>query len=221
MTDTIKIDRKATYLCDAANIDTKAFLKATLGREVTDILTDEIREGWMLSSTDEIIEILGDRTEREYALAVTENVYNCENDFSNVFQFSVFTPVDADSGGDWYYCDDVYIAVEVHIGGDVRGNYGPVRLYEAENLADKGFLDWMIGWDVEDTEGERIERMSEECSPGYSSNPGCRLAEIMGTETVENVEGTDTFRIVKEFEDDDGFTFETTFIVTPYSYAGR
>lgn len=136
-----------------------------------------------------------------------DNVYNVDNDFSSVFTFTVLGT--EDQRDDWYYKDDIFVAVCVHRGGDVRGNYGRTRLYRTDNLAE-GFLDWTIGWDVSswdmsdssyaeyDTEAldaefiskpgcgvdlewfEREEKISERCSIGYSSYPTSELYDHIG-----------------------------------------
>jgi hypothetical protein len=125
-----------------------------------------------------------------------DNVYNSENDFDNVFQFSVYGPADTT---DWVYADDIYVAVVVHKGGDVRGNYGACRMYKADNLAESGFLDWTLGWrvefigrpeflsdDMDEWTDEQIavledemwyedKKLTERCSPGYASLPASEL----------------------------------------------
>ena len=136
-----------------------------------------------------------------------DNVYNSEQDFSDVFTFTILGT--EDQRDDWYYKDDVFVAVCVHRGGDVRGNYGRTRLYRTDNLAE-GFLDWTVGWDVEswdmsdtslaayETEGiddkfisewcgdntllERDEEISERCSIGYASSPTSELYSYVGGE---------------------------------------
>lgn len=104
-----------------------------------------------------------------------DNVYNHENDFSKVFQFQVFYP---EGENDYIWANDVYVAVEVHSGqGDVRGGYGPVRLYKADSLGDSGFFDWRLDWYVTDSgTGEPVDGY-EEYEAGYSSNPTYRLEE--------------------------------------------
>ena len=136
-----------------------------------------------------------------------DNAYNNENDFSNVFNFTVLGT--EEQRDEWYYKDDIFVAVRVHLGGDPRGNYGATRLYRTDNLAE-GFLDWTVGWDVEswdmsdtsladyETEGiddkfisewcgdntllERDEEISERCSIGYASSPTSKLYSQVGGE---------------------------------------
>lgn len=106
-----------------------------------------------------IAEYLLATTGEEYVPATDiGNVYNNENDFSNVFQFQPWVPMREASQhtktgewycDEWYYRDDVFMAVEIHLGGDVRGNYGTVELRgPVNNLSEAGFLDWKLGWYV-------------------------------------------------------------------------
>jgi hypothetical protein len=70
--------------------------------------------------------------------------------------FQVFYPSDdrAGSQGEWYYGSDVYIGVNTHIGGDVRGNYrGMVLFGPIDSPCESGFLDWQIQWSTEYLDG--------------------------------------------------------------------
>lgn len=167
MSDLTNIDKQFP---DCTAINTEAWLKAVLGDEV-EIGTEEFREDlsnhWLVRLEDEILATLTDETGLEYKCTELDNVYNNDNDFSSVFQWQVFYPEDE---SDWYYAHDVYVAIEVHLGGDVRGNYGRVRLYRADCLAEAGFLDWVIGWDVRYSNGDEVPE--NDCfSIGYSNHP--------------------------------------------------
>jgi hypothetical protein len=50
-----------------------------------------------------------------------DNVYNGENDFSQVFVWEVYTPNEDES--DWIYADEPLVVLYVHTGCDVRGGY--------------------------------------------------------------------------------------------------
>ncbi len=118
-----------------------------------------------------------------------DNSYNSEQDLSSQINFTIYGP----EGCDWCWADDIYVALCVHRGGDVRGNYGRCRIYRVDSLADTGFLDWTLGWHVEsaplygvdqdDLDKEHLaglpwavdERLSERCSPGYASLPSSEL----------------------------------------------
>lgn len=147
-----------------------------------------------------------------YVLAARDNVYNNENDFDTVFTWSVWTTeADRDSDWIWNK-DTAYLAICRHKGGDVRGNYGVAEVYPMDgtgynSIGECGFLDWTIGWHVwripRDTtltseeltdelakeiishcNGDTFEdeRLTERCSPGYSSHPTSELYSECGTE---------------------------------------
>lgn len=163
----IKLD---TTFPDCTAIDTEAWLKAVLGEEIAlggEELARKMATNWLVEIEADILAAIEQETGVEYEAAALGNVFNGDNDFSDVFQFQVFRPAD---GTDWVYDDDVYIAVEVHQGGDVRGNYGRVRLYRADNLADTGFLDWVLGWDVTYSDGTEVP-LNYRFDIGYSSHP--------------------------------------------------
>ena len=138
-----------------------------------------------------------------FARLTGDNVFNSENDFSDIFQFSIYGPEDT---SDWCYADGMTVALLKHNGGDPRGNYGRCRLYRCDSLVDAGFLDWTLGWNVEQSDivldGEQSdilddieeweeshlaqleasewttdERLTERCSPGYASCPRSELPE--------------------------------------------
>jgi hypothetical protein len=130
-------------------------------------LEESIKDKWLMQAEDEILASIQSEEGRGYVCTSVDNVYNNENDFSDVFQWQVFYPADS---GDWLYADDAYVAIKVHQGGDVRGNYGRIRLYKVSDLAGSGFLDWTLGWSVRYSDGTE-PRYAEQCSPGYHSNP--------------------------------------------------
>lgn len=166
-----------------------------------------------------------------------DNTYNSENDFSSQINFSIWCDED-DHNGDWCWPRGrAFIALCIHGGGDVRGNYGRTMLLDWEG-ADSGFLDWVLGWEVrtcphlqeagsteyldieqidDDTakwivEGStRDERLSEEASPGYHSLPSSVLYDEAGTEDCYWFEGS---AIIKK-EDGSGWL-----VATPYHYSG-
>ena len=137
-----------------------------------------------------------------YENQARDNTYNNENDFSADFTWTVWTD-ENDGSGDWVWNrETVYVAICRHLGGDVRGNYGPVSLHRLDDcVGDSGFLDWVLGWNVERVEnvgncqlvpddlddwddewatlvsllGVEDERLTERCSPGYASLPSSEL----------------------------------------------
>lgn len=138
---------------------------------------------------------------KTFEVVARDNTYNNENDLSSDFTWSIWSD---DPDGDWCYADGVFVAICQHIGGDPRGNYGTPRLYRADDLAESGFLDWVVGWgcswsrcpvylDIEPRELTRkqasdivldvfddqySERISERCSIGYASSPSYELSTI-------------------------------------------
>lgn len=161
---------------DCTAIDTEAWLEAILGRPVgigPVEFQDKLATRWLVECEEDILAVLEEETGLEYKSTSLDNVYNNENDFSSVFQWQVFYPADHN---DWIYADSVYVAIEIHLGGDVRGNYGPVRLYEANYLGDSGFLDWVLGWHVTYSNGEEVPE-NDRFSIGYSSHPYTELVD--------------------------------------------
>jgi len=123
--------------------------------------------------------------------AARDNTYNSENDFSSNFVFSIFQPEDA---SDWCYSDDVFVVVETHLGGDVRGNYGPLRVYRVDNIAESGFLDWVVGWYASpinedspnylaDCDCRELQAINDRICTGYSSHPTSEVREHLWQNT--------------------------------------
>jgi hypothetical protein len=203
MTDVLRVPEDgSTWLGDAA-IDTDKFLTA-LGQDLTTELADWTErqeraypewDGGEQKSEDAIIAYLSDLTGRDYVVGRSgrDNVYNNEQDFSAVFTYTVYVPVGSED--DWLYADDVFVAACIHLGGDVRGSYGGVQLFRADDLADAGFFDWTVGWSVAEERrtlaaethpwlggGERITRQLEDerVERGYSSHPTSELEKHYG-----------------------------------------
>lgn len=165
--DLIAIDTKYAA-CTAIN--TEEWLQRVLGDEheiESEELENRLNTKWLMESEDEIKAYLEEMHGVEFNCTRVDNVYNNENDFSDVFQWQVFYPAD---GKDWMYADDVYVGIEIHQGGDVRGNYGRVRLYQTSDLADSCFFDWCLGWSVQYANSEPVPE-NDRFSVGYSSHP--------------------------------------------------
>lgn len=145
-----------------AYINTEAWLERVLGEECEDFAHQEPK--W-----DDGFDIHG------FEVDHSDNVYNHENEFSSVFNYTIYAP---SSAHDWCY-DTVYVAVCIHHGGDVRGNYGTPRLYRAEDLAESGFLDWSIGWYVTDEDGNNMDEDGM-FMIGYSTCPTAELVDAFG-----------------------------------------
>lgn len=145
-----------------------------------------------------------------YRNAARDNVYNNENSFDTIFTWSIWTPEDCP---DWVWHDGVYVAICLHRGGDARANYGTASLYRVDDsLGDSNFLDWVLGWHVEDCDTDITidslenlddetalkiienrstnERLSERCSPGYASLPESELYEDCDTDNCYWLNGS-------------------------------
>jgi uncharacterized protein (DUF2267 family) len=75
-------------------------------------------------------------------------------------------------------------------------------------IADTGFIDWTISWYCESGPDQvLIEKINEECSPGYTSNPTYHLSDLLGTEECEwdngvaivTTEDGETYRVVPTY----------------------
>jgi len=172
MNDSIKYpENGSTYLHDVM-IQTENWLENISMREIE--LPEELSDGWdndpQLRTFIEEHATVENNERMQYVEAHRDNCYNHENDFSSVFTFSVYVPHDAND--DWVYVNNTYVALCIHIGGDVRGNYGNCRLFETDSLGDSSFFDWVIGWNIQ-KDGERLEL--ENYSIGYAQNPTYEL----------------------------------------------
>ena len=170
-----------------ASINTEGGLHSLLGESVDLDLPecvpfwDEGFHGW--DHEQDVLDAINAIEDDEYVHACRENVYNHEQDFSSIFTFSIYTR-DGEMD-EWYYRDDVYVVVCLHRGGDARGNYGGCVAFKADNLAESGFLDWMIGWHVVDQDGECVDEAGEFRS-GWDPNPTCHLEDhIDGGEWID------------------------------------
>ncbi len=186
MKDLIRIDKQGLYDCF---IETEKFLELTLGEntegEPLELghLEESIEDKWLAEVEPELYGFVCAHANALAGKAVPylcmpiANTYNGPNDLSSEFQWQVFYPSDS---GDHYWSNEVYVAVEVHLGGDVRGNYGRVRLYgPIDNLAETGFFDMSLGWYVLDSEGEDVQRVNDEVCVGYSSEPTSHLESLL------------------------------------------
>ena len=175
-----------TWLCDAA-LETEAFLNAVAGPDLSEGLYDSLGEDETLEwdgdgeSEAIIARYLSQREGVAYEQVSRDNVYNHEQDFSDVFTFAVYVPVGTP---EWYYAENVYIAPGKHRGGDVRGNYEGPELRRVDSPADVGLLDWNLGWTVDGDAIENSEVESERFTPGYSGNPTYELENAFGNNGV-------------------------------------
>jgi hypothetical protein len=124
---------------------------------------------------------------QQYEQVARDNTYNQENDLSANYVYSIFAPVDC---SDWLWCDDVFVVIENHLGGDVRNNYGPLAVYRVDQLAETGFFDLVCGWYVSpinsesgsylaDCEHSELQAANDRLSVGYSSHPTSEIRNLL------------------------------------------
>lgn len=167
-------------ICDVS-IDTPAWLEAVLGqpiyvdddrcglsRDQAEIADDEWDNGPLVRyAAENLLKV-------QCQEAARDNVYNSENQFSQQFTYTIYTPLDS---ADWAFGECV-VAVCLHRGGDVRGNYGKVALYECDDLAEAGFFDWVVGWHMVDEDSPLRDKFkTDNWLMGYSSQPTHELEQ--------------------------------------------
>ena len=179
---------ECTYLWDAS-INTSAWLTNLFGEpldlDIPNEAWDDDRSVRALCENHASVEA---SESIRLVSTMRDNVYNRENDFDQVFTFSVYSTInDAD---EWFYGNDaVYIAVCLHLGGDVRGNYGNVQVFRCDDT-DKAlnFLNWVISWYVvRASDGEPIEQ-NDRFQIGFAQNPTSELESALDGDCDENGE---------------------------------
>lgn len=171
------------YGCDiTATIETAPFLASGFDvREDMHSAFDEFsadsEQSWFEDST-EFMESLG------YERAARDNVFNSDNDLSQVYVWEVWQ-LPENIGNDWIYDDDAVTVFFIHTGCDVRGGYSPPIF--AKSKGDYTIpVDLVCGFYVTDRDGETYD----EFQVGYTSHPSCqfydkleRVFEFTRTET--------------------------------------
>lgn len=179
-----------------ASIDTASFLEATLGEPDADLEAmfvawqeqDEGRrddyEAWLESIGWEVVS--------------EDNVYNHENDLSDVFVYRVAQP--RGRRKDWLWDDEVLVLVAVHRGGDVRGNYAAHRIYRpGECLVEGGFFTWNASWALVGATGpdgapvpdEALRGIDESWGSWHSSYPSGQVEEAVAMVHAWGPDGAD------------------------------
>jgi hypothetical protein len=179
---------------DCPALDTEQHIENSLGLplQLPDHLEDALQAGWASEHAEALQRWFARRTHSTYEQVHRDNTYNSDNDFGSNFVFSVFAPVDSP---DWLWAHDIFVVVEIHQGGDVRGNYGPALVYQVDCLAETGFLDWVCGWFASplnsasenlsgDSDHPELRAANDRLSIGYSSHPTSELRGLLwqGTE---------------------------------------
>jgi hypothetical protein len=173
---------------DCPTLDTDAHIEESLGQPISlpDHLRDLIAEHWCSDPEveDALCAYFAALTGGKYVQQLRDNSYNHEQDLSQQVVFSIYAPADC---ADWCWCHDVFVVIENHQGGDVRGNYGVGTVYRVDNIGESGFLEWVVGWyarpicddaygDVDDPD---LQRANERLSVGYSSHPTSELRRLL------------------------------------------
>ena len=111
-------------------------------------------------------EVLCEYVFKNYEIKCRDNTYNYSSDFTSDINFTVIAPEDCD---DWYYSDTAIVLLELHQGGDVRGNYGSCKAYRLSGQSEAAFLDVHCGVYLEtlDNEPSNIDNYQV----GYTSEP--------------------------------------------------
>lgn len=116
--------------------------------------------------------------EQGYFQHLRDNVYNSENDLSQVFVYEVYDKQEDDTRDCIYKHDDTITIIYVHTGCDVRGGYGRPIFCKSES-------DYVVpvdlcaqyraikGWNADGTEIDRdqLQAIDENWQNGYSSYP--------------------------------------------------
>lgn len=111
-----------------------------------------------------------------------DNVYNHDNDLTQVFIWEVYTPED-DRAHEWIYSDEALTVIFVHTGCDVRGGYSaPVFCRpRGEYTVPVDVCAEFYVIDARDEDGEVMDaekwRLDEKWRAGYSAWPAGQLRE--------------------------------------------
>ena len=146
--DRIIIREGSSFLCDAS-VNTEALIE---DQGWTEIEPEDLGiEDWDDLPFDEEDEAIEFTTGLSRIL--WDNSYNGEQDLSAQVDFRVF----ADRDDDWLY-ESCLVAIRVHRGGDVRGNYGGTVLYRADGGLGGFLWGFRLGWSATSADGEVIEQ---------------------------------------------------------------
>lgn len=73
-----------------------------------------------------------------YRQIATDNVYNRDCDFDQVFVWQVWVRADEPEPADWIYADDAVVVYFIHTGCDVRSGYSPPIIAESCRYSGQG-----------------------------------------------------------------------------------
>jgi hypothetical protein len=178
--DLVTVDR--SYL-EWSTLSAEEHVRESLGKPIK--LPEELEEllngDYVTQHEEQVLAWLEELTGVPYEQVHRDNTYNYEQDLDSSLLWSVFAPVDC---SDWIWAHDVFVAVAIHQGGDVRGNYGPDRLYRVDSLGETGFLDVVLSWwldpirDREQYERE-LDNLNQRLDRGYSGYPYGELEKML------------------------------------------
>lgn len=155
------VDRHEIY----ASLDSKAILEKFELHDINKLLEDKDDIHWTGEAEKYLNEKLG------FEVVSSGNTYNHESDLTDIMQWSIVGPK-----GSELYSDDCVLLVQLHHGGDARGNYNDVKAYKWEGEDTFFFLDTVVGWYITDLEGEKLENnLTQRFESGYSENPTYEL----------------------------------------------
>ena len=168
---------------DCPELDTDLHILNSLGEPLA--LPDHIdASDWVSEQEPALLRWFALETHKQYRAELRDNTYNSENDFSANFVFTIYVPEDC---SDWCWAHDVFVTVERHLGGDVRGNYGHFSVFRVDSIADSGFLDWVCGWYASplpadaDAEYPDLVSWNDRFCIGYSSWPTGEVRDALAS----------------------------------------
>ena len=165
-----------------ATIETAKFLT-----EKFDILRElhSEFETWQDERDGDWFELASDfMLEKGYQSAAKDNVYNRENDLSQVYVWEVFQSSE-NKNKDWIYDAEAVVVIWVHTGCDVRSGYGSPLFCRSSGSDYAVPMDYVAGWLItEGTNSDGNPLSPDEClslcerwQPGYSTNPAGQFTE--------------------------------------------
>ena len=180
MTQTVSPD---PLYWDCPTIDTQEHIKAALGEPIQ--LPTYLDNGDWATDNPQLLTYLSHLNCGPIVEVERNNTYNTENNLSAEFIYTIFAPTDA---CDWCWASDIFVAIEVHQGGDVRGNYGDYQVYKVSNIAETGLFDIQAGWYCEpvgfhNPQDLELETINEHLEIGYSHWPTNVLRDYLAPNT--------------------------------------
>lgn len=175
--------RKGSSPDISATIETAHFLEAhyEVDHEVQSRFEDwqREREGDWFSLAQEFCEEMGLTSQAR------DNVYNGENDLSQVYIWEVWTEEEKPS--DWIYAENPLVVIHVHTGCDVRGGYSSPLFCRPRGECAVA-VDHVAGFRIIDSHYE-TDGLDERWQIGYSSYPAGQVrddVERVFTHTIRN-----------------------------------